>query len=356
MFKQISFKDIFFGFAISFLTSEILSTLLIKYLKASRHLDSISKEQLSAVLLQTLQNDPLLYVAQLLIGMACSMPGGYVAALSAKHDGILNGALVGGLYALLLATPTVPLWQHLAAFIVCSTSSAYGGYLGLNKRYPSPITRPPQTKLDVLTRPIFNEAFTDGFAVSLNGKSYKFQSQLIGEIRLTSGKLVACDAFVSCETPFSKSVPVGTFPLCVAIASTGEDERIAFAKIVFAPGQIESWELATIEGEDASTLKKGEIFGYGVDSGTGAFMDVEALRIYEAQRIREGTKFDEQLFAELDKNYRHTRSWCLFQTDKGTVAMFSSGDGDGRYPTYRGYDEAGKLVAVITDFGLVPWE
>jgi hypothetical protein len=219
-----------------------------------------------------------------------------------------------------------------------------------------PATPPSQPKLELLTHPIFNEAFTDGFAVSLNGASYKFRSQLIGEIRLTSGKLIACDAFVTGEAPFSKSVPVGSFPLYVAIAGIGEDERIGFAKIVFAPGQIESWELATTEGQDASTLKKGEIFGYGVDSGTGAFMDVEALRAYEAQRKLGGEKFDQRLFDELDKTYRHTRSWYLLQTDKGTVAMFSSGYGDGVYPTYRGYDGAGKLVAVITDFGVVPWE
>lgn len=219
-----------------------------------------------------------------------------------------------------------------------------------------PTAPPPEPKTELLTHPIFNEAFTDGFAISLNGTSYKFRSQPIGEIKLTSGKLVACDAFIGGEEPFSKPVPVGSFPLHVAIASTGDDERIGFAKIVFAPGQIESWELATVEGQDVSTLKKGEIFGYGVDSGTGAFMDVEALRAYEAQRNREGEKLDQRLITELDKTYRHTRNWYLLQTDKGTVAMFSSGYGDGVYPTYRGYDKAGKLVAVITDFGLVPWE
>jgi hypothetical protein len=41
---------------------------------------------------------------------------------------------------------------------------------------------------------------------------------------------------------------------------------------------------------------------------------------------------------------------------KGTVALFSSGYGDGRYPTYKAYDKDGTLAAVITDFGIVPWE
>jgi hypothetical protein len=221
---------------------------------------------------------------------------------------------------------------------------------------PPPAAPVPKPALELLSHPIFNEAFTEGFAITSNGTSFRFRPQHIGEIKLTSGKLVACDVLVGCEAPFSKPVPAGSFPLYLSIASIGEDERVGFAKIVFAPGQIESWELATVAGQDISTLKKGEVFGYGVDSGTGAFMDIDALHAFEARRRSEGDRFDKQLFAELDKTYRHTRSWYLYQTDKSTVAMFSSGYGDGAYPTYRGYDKAGKLVAIITDFGLVPWE
>lgn len=208
----------------------------------------------------------------------------------------------------------------------------------------------------VLNQPIFNEAFTDGFAITVEGAIYKFRSHLIGDIKLVSGRLVACDPFVSCDAAFTKPVPIGTFPLTLAIAGIGEDERIGYAKITFAPGRIESWELAVVDGLDVSTLKKGEFFGYGVDSGTGGFMDAETLQAYETLRRTEGESFDQRLFAELDKTYRHTRSWYLLQTDKGTVAIFSSGYGDGAYPTYRCYDKAGKLVAVITDFGLVPWK
>ena len=204
--------------------------------------------------------------------------------------------------------------------------------------------------------PVFDDAFADGFEATVGDTRYRFRTQTAGDIVLTSGKLVACDVIVSCGGPFTGSVPVGMFPLRFAIATRGDDERIALARIDFAPGRIARWELAVIEGQDVATLQKGEFFGYGVDSGTGAFMDAEALRAFDAERDRAGQAFDDRLFAEMDKTYRHTRSWLLHPTPKGTVALFSSGYGDGSYATYKAYDKDGTLVAVITDFGIVPWE
>jgi hypothetical protein len=218
------------------------------------------------------------------------------------------------------------------------------------------VTLPQEKPREMLNRPLFNEAFSDDFSITVDGTPYRFHTQQIGDIQLPTGKLVACDPLVSCDAAFTKPVPTGSFPLTLAIASIGNDERVGYAKITFAPGRIESWELAVVAGQDVATLKKGEVFGYGVDSGTGGFMDAAALQAYEAERLKGGEPFDQRLFVELDKTYKHTRSWYLLPTEKGTVAMFSSGYGDGFYPTYRCYDKAGKLLAVITDFGLVPWE
>ncbi len=148
---------------------------------------------------------------------------------------------------------------------------------------------------------------------------------------------------------------VRNVPVTEADETLSRPERVAFARIVFAPGPATRWEMALVKGQDPATLGPDEFFGYGVDSGTGGFMDAAALRSYEARRNQEGEAFDDQLFAELDKTYQHTRSWYLLPTDAGNVAFFSSGYGDGAYPSYFGYDANGKLVAVVTDFLLVPW-
>jgi len=240
-------------------------------------------------------------------------------------------------------------WRRLAA------SALLAGLAACSPR-PAPVVKEAPPPVVPRAGPVFDEAFADGFEATVGGTRYRFRAQAAGDIVLTSGRLVACDVIVSCGGPFTGSVPVGAFPLRFAIATRGGDERIALARIDFAPGAIARWELAVIEGQDVATLKKGEFFGYGVDSGTGAFMDADALRAFEAERDRVGEAFDTRLFAEMDKTYRHTRSWHLHPTPKGTVALFSSGYGDGTYATYKAYDTNGTLVAVITDFGIVPWE
>ena len=240
--------------------------------------------------------------------------------------------------------------KHLLAACV-----ALAGLAACSQR-PAPAANDEPPPVVPRAGPFFDAAFADGFEATAGDTRYRFHTRAAGDIVLTSGKLVACDVIVSCGGPFTGSVPVGSFPLRFAIATRGDDERIALARIDFAPGPISRWELAVIEGQDVTTLKRGEIFGYGVDSGTGAFLDAEALRAFGAERDRGGEAFDTRLFAEMDKTYRHTRSWHLHPTPKGTVALFSSGYGDGTYPTYKAYGKDGALVAVITDFGIVPWE
>ncbi|MDD2775033.1 MAG: hypothetical protein PHU06_03665 [Gallionella sp.] len=135
--NKISFKGVVLGSITDIVATNILVIPLILYITATRHLDSIPKEQFSEVLLQTLKDDPLLHTTQLLIGSFCSILGGYVAARVAKHDEILNGTLAAflcvgsGLYALIFTSSHVPVWQHLVAFVASPALSAFGGFLCL---------------------------------------------------------------------------------------------------------------------------------------------------------------------------------------------------------------------------------
>ncbi len=135
--KKISFKAVILGSITDIVATNVLTIPLLVYVVVTRNLASVPREQFADVLLQTLQNEPLLYGVQLLIGSSCSILGGYVAARIAKHDEILNGALAaflcvaGGLYALLFATSHVPLWQHLAGFVASPALAALGGFLRL---------------------------------------------------------------------------------------------------------------------------------------------------------------------------------------------------------------------------------
>lgn len=46
--------------------------------------------------------------------------------------------------------------------------------------------------------------------------------------------------------------------------------------IKFTNEQAIEWELATRAGQELNQLKEDELFGYGVNTGMGCFMDAEA--------------------------------------------------------------------------------
>ena len=93
------------------------------------------------------------------------------------------------------------------------------------------------------------------------------------DLWLPSGQIVACDSFILDGTPFTRRVKPGKYPLVLAIAIYTDDERIAFAEIQFSQKPVAMWEMAITAGQDITKLGFDEMYGYGVDSGTGSFAD-----------------------------------------------------------------------------------
>lgn len=107
-------------------------------------------------------------------------------------------------------------------------------------------------------------------------------------------------------------------------------------------------------GQDVTTLKEGEIYGYGVDAGTGAFMDITGAEELSSFLTQKEDNY-ERLIEEMELTYKHTRNWLLWQRGDNNVAMFSSGWGDGYYASYIGYDGDNNICRLVTDFGVLPW-
>ena len=55
------------------------------------------------------------------------------------------------------------------------------------------------------------------------------------------------------------------------------------------------------------------------------------------------------------ESYAPNREWLTVTTKAGSVAVFSSGFGDGYYSSYFGFSTNGRLVALLTDFNVVDW-
>lgn len=192
------------------------------------------------------------------------------------------------------------------------------------------------------------------FADSKNDEHIVIQE--LGEINLPTGKIVACDPLVDPETPpFNKQVKAGKYPVTLYIHCINDDKRVGFAKLSFSDALPVRFENAVDDEQSLEDLEEDEWYGYGVDSGTGSFMDektavlfVELMDSSEEYTVPE---FDEML----EESYIDTycaANFTLPDTDLN-LAAFSSGFGDGLYPTYWGFDGDGNICCLITDFQTV---
>jgi hypothetical protein len=48
--------------------------------------------------------------------------------------------------------------------------------------------------------------------------------------------------------------------------------------------------------------------------------------------------------------------FLMLPAGEANIAMFESGWGDGFYASYFGFDEEGRVAALVTDFATIDWE
>ncbi|KYC39700.1 hypothetical protein WA1_30690 [Scytonema hofmannii PCC 7110] len=187
----------------------------------------------------------------------------------------------------------------------------------------------------------------------------------IGDLVLTSEKLVACDplTFFGAES-FAIELKAGRYPTILSIAYFHKDKQfaVAYAMLLLKKEPVVRFEMATILGEDISSLEEGKIFGYGVDSGMGCFMDSNVAQLILEKNWNAETDedfFSSQLLEALQKSSNSPWCWTNFCVDESTQAniiAFDSGWGDGIYPSYFGYDVQENIISVVTEFiNLFDW-
>ncbi len=189
-----------------------------------------------------------------------------------------------------------------------------------------------------------------------NGRTVRFETREVATLTVTSGRLAASDPLVNPNPPaFNRSVPTGPFPVELAVAVFDDDERVAYARVRVADTAPERWEMAVTGANDVAGLGPDEFFGYGVDAGTGCFMDAAAGAALE-RRMNAEPDYFETILDGLNATQRNTWSWLDLRPDPTAatnIVCFSSGWGDGSYPTFFGL--AGEqVVQVVTDFMLLP--
>jgi hypothetical protein len=131
----VSIKAVLIGGVVDILSSIILELPIAIYAAIKVAVAHTPKDQIAGAVSAATHRSPLVYSVQLLIGLACSVLGGYVAAWSAKHDEILNGALSSilcttlGVWLIASGKGTEPLWEEALLLIASPIFAALGGYL-----------------------------------------------------------------------------------------------------------------------------------------------------------------------------------------------------------------------------------
>ncbi|NKJ06227.1 DUF4241 domain-containing protein [Rhizobium sp. SG741] len=179
----------------------------------------------------------------------------------------------------------------------------------------------------------------------------------IGNVELTSGRIVASDPLVGPGRPaLVRTVPPGDYPVTLYEAFG----RIAAGSIRFAEGKPVRWELALIPGQDINALKGEEFFGYPVDAGLGCYMDADTYALIQERekqvRAEKSSSdinyYDDVLAPELKANKDKYAMHRPVAGERGNVAIFWSGWGDGFYPVFWGLDAGGRPLVLFTDFGV----
>lgn len=206
----------------------------------------------------------------------------------------------------------------------------------------------------------YSKAFVDGHLLDSDFGPTRLRTHTIADITITSGFITACDPLVCPDSePFTQTVPNGTFPVDLSVAEFGDDQRVAFARIRLGNSESVRWEPAITKGQDIAELPEGHFFAYPVDSGTGCFMGSETakmlLKALWNDSSPEQDTYSDFMIREMEKNYVHTWDWAnfSFKESKENVVTFKSGLGDGRYPTFFGFDPNNKITELITDFIVV---
>jgi len=259
----------------------------------------------------------------------------------------------------------------------------------------TPGDEPDTTDIDAEVHTDFDKAFQEGYSFQYNLPHYglqtvEFSVHPIGELTLTSGRLMVCDPLLNMDfrNVLTKAIAPGRYPVLLSLAGFKpiRDRRIACAMLQITKQKPVRWELAILDPTRSAAYQC-----YGVDSGTGGFLDLDLAHILEAlaqpdpvayeaakqesieaaQRllIAASDRFEQiycdSVMEEMEENeaaaandvypYDRKGSWANLRINDDTeanVVAFSSGWGDGGYASYWGYDSANNIACIVTDFML----
>jgi len=206
------------------------------------------------------------------------------------------------------------------------------------------------------TPPIFSLGFIDGHIhKDDNGNVYKMHPLYIGNLALTSGKIVVGEPYYFFDIePLDIALKIGTYPVYLAEVIIKKknlvvDKRNALVKVKLASSPAVTWKYKA---------------SFSVDGGTGGYFDYQNLK--EIISNQNFDNFIDSVMKEFGTTYTipkpfHEKHHLYHQYKNisykdSNIIIFSAGWGDGVYNSYIGYDSEGNVVEILTDLGVIWWD
>ncbi|MFF3563676.1 DUF4241 domain-containing protein [Streptomyces sp. NPDC002574] len=216
-----------------------------------------------------------------------------------------------------------------------------------------------------LAAPDVQRLFTLGSVYDCGeGRSAEVTRLPQAELPLPSGRVVAQDPFWGFEdepVPFTVSVKPGTYTVVVSVTEVAWEsdvesghERVAAAWLRTSEEPTVTWELALVDGQDIGELSEEQFFGYGVDAGTGCFVDAAAATALAEFLGEDSVPLEDAMIPD-DGDEAPCGPVVLSDPASGhSFVAFWSGWGDGAYPTWIGRSLTGEVTGFVTEFLVVP--
>ena len=138
--RRVSLLGVGAGGIIDIVATNVAAFPVLVYAAIKVDMTRLPQEQQVAALVEYLQSHSYLFVITMILGSLCSILGGYIAALIARHDEVLNGALSAflcvtfGLVSLGSSENTLPAWVHVAFVPFSIALGALGGAIRRSQR------------------------------------------------------------------------------------------------------------------------------------------------------------------------------------------------------------------------------
>jgi len=223
-----------------------------------------------------------------------------------------------------------------------------------NKHNSASIQITPKEQRAIYSKTDFNAYFD-----TLSPNGYGLKIIQIGEIRATTNKIVVCDPLACPDSsPLMKEIPLGLHKIEIAIKEDDSfGKRIAFAKLSFNRKNAKKWELALKNNDDTSTLEDDDYFGFPVDAAMAGFYDLAAQSDYlkflnEFYDLNPNKNIYADLFDAEFNNGESDGLWINYRlpNSETDIIMFTSGLGDGVYPSFWGLTDDDEIASLVIDF------